>query len=89
MEKKYSGQLRLRMPASLHRELARQASLEGVSLNTYLLCLISQGYGARAVSQAELLPEPVTADTLLIGESEQTYRSDSSLLIIDQPQVRQ
>ena len=39
----YSGQLRLRMPKSLHARLATQAKLEGVSLNSYIVHLLSSG----------------------------------------------
>lgn len=33
----YSGRLVLRIPRSLHRELKKEAELEGVSLNQYML----------------------------------------------------
>jgi antitoxin HicB len=40
----YSGQTRLRLPRSLHAQLARDASAEGVSLNSLLLTrLASRG----------------------------------------------
>jgi predicted HicB family RNase H-like nuclease len=38
----YSGQLRLRMPKSLHGELSQAAESEGVSLNTYIITLLSK-----------------------------------------------
>jgi predicted RNase H-like HicB family nuclease len=38
----FSGQLRLRMPKSLHSELAHAAKNEGVSLNTYIITLLSK-----------------------------------------------
>jgi predicted RNase H-like HicB family nuclease len=38
----YSGQIRLRMPKDLHGRVAKAASKEGVSLNTYLVALISE-----------------------------------------------
>lgn len=38
----YSGQIRLRMPKDLHGRLAKTANKEGVSLNTYLVGLISE-----------------------------------------------
>lgn len=41
----YSGQLRLRMPKGLHARLAREASGQGVSLNTYLVSLLSERQG--------------------------------------------
>jgi len=42
-----SGQLRLRLPRSLHERLARLAALEGVSLNQDLVTLLAAGTGAR------------------------------------------
>lgn len=37
----YSGKLSLRVPRSLHKELAERAKLEGVSLNQYALYKLS------------------------------------------------
>ena len=36
-EKRYSGNLRLRLPLSLHGRLAREAEREGVSLNQWIV----------------------------------------------------
>ncbi len=49
----FSGQLRLRMPRSLHSKLAQQAELEGVSLNTYLVGLLS-GQAERVAATREI-----------------------------------
>ncbi len=38
----YSGQIRLRMPKSLHADLSDRAKDEGVSLNTYIVTLLSE-----------------------------------------------
>ena len=38
----YSGQLRLRMPKSLHASLSREAEDESISLNTYIVTLLSE-----------------------------------------------
>jgi predicted RNase H-like HicB family nuclease len=38
----YSGQTRLRLPKSLHASLSRKAKMEGVSLNTYIIHLLSK-----------------------------------------------
>lgn len=38
----YSGQVRLRMPRSLHHSLVQKAELEGVSLNTWLITLLAE-----------------------------------------------
>jgi len=40
--KPYSGQLRLRMPKSLHANLAQAAEKEGVSLNTHIVTLLTK-----------------------------------------------
>lgn len=38
----FSGQLRIRIPKSLHEELSRAAEHEGVSLNTYIVSMLSE-----------------------------------------------
>ncbi|HET7234613.1 MAG TPA: toxin-antitoxin system HicB family antitoxin [Longimicrobium sp.] len=48
----YSGQFRLRMPRSLHGELAARAEAEGVSLNSLAVAYIARGLGT--ASGAEL-----------------------------------
>jgi predicted RNase H-like HicB family nuclease len=52
----YSGQLRLRIPRSLHEKLARLASAEGVSLNAELVSLLAEGCGARGTKLRERHP---------------------------------
>jgi antitoxin HicB len=46
----YSGQLRLRLPRSVHARLSKLAADEDVSLNTLLLAIISEGLGSRISS---------------------------------------
>lgn len=41
-EARYSGKFPLRLPKSLHRKLAESAEKEGVSLNQYLVSLLSE-----------------------------------------------
>ncbi|MDH5385211.1 MAG: toxin-antitoxin system HicB family antitoxin [Candidatus Aminicenantes bacterium] len=43
----YSGQIRLRMPKSLHADLSDKAKDEGVSLNTYIVTLLSEKHTGR------------------------------------------
>ncbi len=50
LEKEYSGQTLLRMPKSLHRELAIQAEEEGVSLNQYIVSLLSERKSINAIA---------------------------------------
>ena len=38
----YSGKFQLRLPTSLHRDLAESAEYEGVSLNTYVVSLLAR-----------------------------------------------
>lgn len=38
----YSGQFKLRIPKSLHRQLADNAKREGISMNQYCLYLLAQ-----------------------------------------------
>jgi len=47
----HSGQLRLRLPRSLHERLARLAALDGVSLNQELVTLLAAGAGARGAGR--------------------------------------
>ncbi len=49
----YSGELRLRMPPSLHRRLALTAKKEGVSLNSYLNNVLSGAVRFGCVSEVE------------------------------------
>lgn len=39
----YSGQFKLRIPKSLHKQLAQRSSEEGVSMNQYCVYLLSKG----------------------------------------------
>lgn len=38
----YSGQFKLRIPKSLHRQLSEQSKREGISMNQYCLYLLSK-----------------------------------------------
>ncbi len=42
---KYSGEIRVRMPPSLHQVLAQRASNEGVSLNQYMVAGLARSVG--------------------------------------------
>jgi predicted RNase H-like HicB family nuclease len=54
----YSGQLRLRLPRSLHERVSRLATAEGVSINTLLLSLIAEGCGERAAPKSGPASKP-------------------------------
>lgn len=42
---KYSGQFKLRIPKTLHMELAEKSKEEGISMNQYCLYLLSKNNG--------------------------------------------
>ena len=46
-EQPFSGRLLLRMPRTLHAELARHAEIEGVSLNQLIVFALSRAIGRR------------------------------------------
>lgn len=50
-EENYSGRFNLRLPKSLHKDLALTAKMEGVSLNQLAMCLIAGGLKASGVKQ--------------------------------------
>jgi antitoxin HicB len=56
----YSGQLRLRLPRSLHGQLTQLASAEDVSLNSLLLTLLAEATGARLKVLAGLVRSKAT-----------------------------
>lgn len=45
--KEYSGQLRLRLPRSLHAHLAARALAEGVSINTLIVAAVAAQLGTK------------------------------------------
>ncbi|MCK4376007.1 MAG: type II toxin-antitoxin system HicB family antitoxin [Candidatus Brocadiae bacterium] len=50
---RYSGQLRIRLPRNLHRNLASAAEHEGCSLNTFIVSLLSQNYAFHKTAQIQ------------------------------------
>lgn len=57
----HSGKFNVRLPKTLHRQLARQAAEEGVSLNQHVVALLAAGNAARTVAAGvERLTQEVT-----------------------------
>lgn len=50
-EQDYSGKFTLRVPRSMHRQLAQEAEAEGVSLNQYVLYLLGAARARRYPGQ--------------------------------------
>jgi len=69
----HSGQLRLRLPRSLHQRLARLAAIDGVSLNQELVALLAAGAGARS-GRFERRPRPTRTRAAMTARA----RSNSS-----------
>ena len=52
----YSGQMRLRLPRSLHERLSQLATADGVSLNQFMVSLLALGAGMKGARLAEPSP---------------------------------
>jgi antitoxin HicB len=59
----YSGKVVLRIPASVHEDLAKMAALEGVSLNQYMVSALSKHLGR---------------DEVLVKEKKTTYKANKN-----------
>lgn len=61
----YSGKILLRVPVSLHAKLAADAKAEGVSLNQWMVSVLSAGpgYADKAIRNDALIVLPSLANT--------------------------
>jgi len=50
-KKHFSGQTRLRLPKSLHQGLTLEAAKEGISLNTYIVMLVSERNNTKKIEK--------------------------------------
>lgn len=48
---RFSGQLRLRLPAGLHRDVAYAANAEGVSMNQFVCAVLAGAVGWTALAR--------------------------------------
>jgi predicted RNase H-like HicB family nuclease len=75
--KTFSGQTRLRLPKSLHSTLHQEADREGVSLNTYIINLLSERHFLRQVEKGlSELKSCILSNMLPTGEQALKARSD-------------
>ena len=71
--KPYSGQLRLRLPRELHASLSERAKQESISLNTYIVHLLSERNAYKQVRaditslRTDYIYAPATRETLFIA----------------------
>lgn len=77
----HSGQLRLRLPKSLHAAAAKQAELEEVSLNTWILATIAEKLGFASVSNnvATALTQVAQSMDALQGKNSELLDTVSAL----------
>ena len=79
----YSGQIRLRMPKSLHADLSDWAKDEGVSLNTYIVTLLSERHmGRNLVKKVDALKRKL--ETMNSRIMNRTYDASHSLHKIEE-----
>lgn len=92
----YSGQFRLRLPRVLHAALVTEAENEGVSLNTYVIYLLSHrhverqtfkqaaaAYGEEICETMQCLHELVSSVTVTSSHTPTfSWRNDSSATIM-------
>jgi len=75
--KAFSGQTRLRLPKSLHATLHQEAEREGVSLNTYIINLLSERHLSRQFEKGfSELKSCILSNMLSTDEPSPRARSD-------------
>ena len=60
-QRDHSGRLLVRMPKSLHAELARTAERDGTSLNAFIVAALSGAVGWRTTDDGKPAPPPADA----------------------------
>ncbi len=77
--KKYSGQIRLRLPKSLHERLSREAKHNGVSLNMQITNTLSEGWVAIKTLEKLWQAIPVLTDAYSDYSESQTKSNTSGV----------
>ena len=81
--KPFSGQTRLRLPKNLHATLNQEAQKEGVSLNTYLVSLLSERHVSKKLEKELSDLKNIVLSGLLTGVQPLKARSDIQTLRIE------
>lgn len=71
VQRKYSGEIRVRMSPSLHRLLTDRASVEEVSLNQYMVTALARAVGYPEPKKKTKTPKK---ELLVVKESKRRYR---------------
>lgn len=82
--KEYSGQLRLRLPKSLHKQASEMATEDGISLNQFIVCAVQGKVSGesiaknlvREVKKAASNPQRITINNFEITQTAETLNSD-------------
>ncbi len=78
------GRLTVRLPSTLHQQLTRLASSEGVSLNQYIVYALTrqstQAYTVRPLHEAEVEQQRASFDQLLESLGEASNEEIASVL---------
>lgn len=67
----FSGQLRIRIPKSLHAELSRSAEAEGVSLNTFIISVLTDQHRLSRIQKDVSFIKKGLTDTIMTGSFQQ------------------
>lgn len=73
----FSGQLRIRIPKSLHEQISRAAEREGVSLNTYIVSLLSDQNRLASLQNEFNQVKNTVLRTFLAGASQEGFSQSS------------
>jgi len=65
----YSGQTRIRMPRELHRHLAIESARQNMSLNSYMVSLLSMSLVLNKLERLEKENQPCYVDYEIIGST--------------------
>lgn len=82
--KTYSGQTRTRFPKRLHEALSNEASSEGVSLNTYIIHILSERHYLKKIEK-ELSEIKACMQFQVFGSAIQEARASSDVNTITVP----
>jgi len=77
----HSGQTRLRLPKNLHMTLSHEAKAEGVSLNSYIVHILSERHIAHKTDKKLDRIENLLMGSVFRGVQAETDRGESSLFI--------
>jgi len=76
----FSGQIRVRLPKSLHASLRHEAKKEGVSLNTYIVKLLSE---KNTLERIENKIDKIEADNRRMEKLELVIRADAPSFVAE------